>query len=1637
MTDRMAQGTDYDQDRHHQRQQAAFVAADGMMHHMFSSPVAAPGSIAHHHQQQQHHQHHSHHLNHNQYHHQQQQIQPTIASLALADSRGHLDSGLGYYQPHRLRADIRANHGFYSEPASGAGSPVSMAPEARSFGASHRPASSADNVTTMLAHGHQQQRQQQQRQAHSAAVSPEPSALGVVFSAPAGKTITMAASRYHNSSSAGDINAGGGGDALAGGSRGMGHSSAGPLPSDSPRQAPSSSSMYQHGGSASQLSMLPESSSARSFAGNSENNGPYHMAQNSTDFAPHTSSPSTPSISAASATAASSSFSFRNGQRALSHYQAYSYHSSQPLSQQSLNTAASNRHSTATTAATASNRDSMFLRLKEKIKHFKPRSRPQSDNLTDKRAASSSGKYGQSQPSGALGALTGSPSFNKGNRGNSSSSESLLFGMPLAAAVRLAGVQVGTVGATSEPCIVPVVVAVCGRHLCEQGQQTQGIFRVNGSMKRVQKLQEAFNEKPSYGRHTEWTGYTLHDAATILRRYLISLPESVISVEYYSAFLDKLAETLPDETKARDYGAMIQRLAPEAQHTLLYMLELLSIFAKPENCERTLMNASNLAAVLQPCLLVHPGHVANPHEYGKAKDVVEFLIVHASSMYPGQETPQQQQKPEQAQAHHGYESAPVSSQVADDAERSRASIVHSIARSSVEVDAMGGYVLVGEERRQNKPEKSHVQGAGLVLFGPAASHNASNNGANNDDKPAAADYSNNGYVANGDNTALAAPAQQQQRQPQIHQQPYESRADNMASSQQPNHHQWRSAGDSSEQQLPAEQHAAARDPAVQNGFAGGMATSPRGLLPPPPRGDSLVTMSMVMSTPVLSNSGSGRASNVRSLGSVTARLYDPSAPTPPPVPLGMDLSTSPLMDSYAAGWQSNRSSAALSSIQYQNLGQSLQAQAGDTVVPGGPVVSPGGVTRARRSLSFIMLPTSPRSAQGDLQHEEVLCPADRLSRDMMNLSSNAVHARRGVGERRVAGHVNINANANANANANSYTTNPHANGDYSSSVVKETLMPTQDQKPLPTIPAAVVKSRTDPLNTAVASASTGGSFHMYPMPGDIKNSPRTVAGRIQHGHATYLNGSSYSANSAAGYTKYDQESQSPPLSGRMPSAFQKHSSPQSQQQQQQQQQQNHPQQQIYSALTAGNGGQLGRASWLSEDAPSEDYEHSVPSLAGFTSDSGIKRMTMTQSLSFSESQQQKLHPIGQTGPVPMHQYGQMSVPPSSAGAAQQAVDSARPNRLQRQVTGGGLAESGKDKSSKTRLKNMFWKGTGGSTASSSKASSLATSFGPHQHPVASMPVQPLSAAAPAVPPPPAPVRFDANIQPPRRPRQPSGSAYGSRALSAVEHEANLAELDAARQIQVAVPAGHLSIVYPDSPMSKADTLRRNSVDSLTKRLSQAAFGGDHSGRAFLVDPDHLEGSNLHATPSNTTTLHSGSQLLQQQQHHQQSQHQNNCRAANVLYGSGGSSSIYATHRLADSDSRIALERRGTTDTFVLPDISNGSPLMSSFEFGGTRDSIHQQMQMQQHGIIRSRGNSRRSANETAAMTTAGGTAGAAAGGEDGAALGNSPRRSRSLRNTITSLKRKMSRSSRTGGAHSSSSPDMAPVTGGPTEVVVE
>lgn len=87
---------------------------------------------------------------------------------------------------------------------------------------------------------------------------------------------------------------------------------------------------------------------------------------------------------------------------------------------------------------------------------------------------------------------------------------------------------------------IPIVVAKCGVYLKKNGLTVEGIFRVGGSSKRIKDLQVIFNTPPSFGKQLNWDGYTVHDAASILRRYLNALPEPLIPLNMYDDFREPL-----------------------------------------------------------------------------------------------------------------------------------------------------------------------------------------------------------------------------------------------------------------------------------------------------------------------------------------------------------------------------------------------------------------------------------------------------------------------------------------------------------------------------------------------------------------------------------------------------------------------------------------------------------------------------------------------------------------------------------------------------------------------------------------------------------------------------------------------------------------------------------------------------------------------------------------------------------------------------------------------------------------------------------------------------------------------------------------------------------------------------------------
>lgn len=168
----------------------------------------------------------------------------------------------------------------------------------------------------------------------------------------------------------------------------------------------------------------------------------------------------------------------------------------------------------------------------------------------------------------------------------------------------------------------------------------EGIFRLSGSEKRIKELRNIFDSPDRYGKGLDWAGYTVHDAANVLRRYLNQLPEPIVPLALYHQFREPLrghtmqavgdseGTKLPDNfdiAKAiATYQQLITELPPLNRQLLLYILDLLAVFASKADENR--MNSQNLAAIFQPGMLSHPDHDMAPQEYRLSQDVLIFLI---------------------------------------------------------------------------------------------------------------------------------------------------------------------------------------------------------------------------------------------------------------------------------------------------------------------------------------------------------------------------------------------------------------------------------------------------------------------------------------------------------------------------------------------------------------------------------------------------------------------------------------------------------------------------------------------------------------------------------------------------------------------------------------------------------------------------------------------------------------------------------------------------------------------------------------------------------------------------------------------------------------------------------------------------
>ena len=191
----------------------------------------------------------------------------------------------------------------------------------------------------------------------------------------------------------------------------------------------------------------------------------------------------------------------------------------------------------------------------------------------------------------------------------------------------------------------------------------ENIFNISGSVARLRTLQAAFNEPPRYGKGLDWSGFTVHDAAAILLRYLYQLPQSVIPLEHYEAFQQPLKEyegkPIPSEDPhtqdiIRHYQRLIRELPPLSRQLLLYLLDFLAVFASKADLNH--MTPQKLAQRFQLTILSPlkaksigtevPVEVVFNRQL--SQDVMVFLIENQDSFLIGMEGTSGKAEPEAA-----------------------------------------------------------------------------------------------------------------------------------------------------------------------------------------------------------------------------------------------------------------------------------------------------------------------------------------------------------------------------------------------------------------------------------------------------------------------------------------------------------------------------------------------------------------------------------------------------------------------------------------------------------------------------------------------------------------------------------------------------------------------------------------------------------------------------------------------------------------------------------------------------------------------------------------------------------------------------------------------------------------------------
>ena len=167
----------------------------------------------------------------------------------------------------------------------------------------------------------------------------------------------------------------------------------------------------------------------------------------------------------------------------------------------------------------------------------------------------------------------------------------------------------------------------------------------------MKSLEKIFDSPPRYGKGIPWDGFTVHDSAAVLLRYLKCLPEPVIPYGCYQKFTQGHRKWITQiqrsngrqeftddvhEALVEEFQRHISELPPLSRQLLIYLLDILAVFASHSDVNK--MEVARLVGVFHPSILSQPPQNMDEEEHRLAQDVVFFLVEWQDNWVVGMDT---------------------------------------------------------------------------------------------------------------------------------------------------------------------------------------------------------------------------------------------------------------------------------------------------------------------------------------------------------------------------------------------------------------------------------------------------------------------------------------------------------------------------------------------------------------------------------------------------------------------------------------------------------------------------------------------------------------------------------------------------------------------------------------------------------------------------------------------------------------------------------------------------------------------------------------------------------------------------------------------------------------------------------------